>query len=141
MKPWTITHDNMAGILPFIKTQIVKFLEGGPVALQLSRPSKSREQEQKYHAMIGDIARQVDWDGKRHDPEIWKAWLIDQFEQELKANGESLRKPSRVIISLDQQRAITVRPSSANFSKSEGAQFIELLHKFGAEFGVVWSEK
>lgn len=141
MKPWTITQDNMPGILPFIKTQIVKFLEGGPVALQLSRPSKSREQEQKYHAMIGDIARQVILDGRKYAPEVWKALLVDEFEQELKANGEGLHKPSQIVISLDKQRAVTIRPSTAEFRRSEGAQFIEFLTKYGAEFNVVWSEK
>lgn len=139
MKPWTITQDNMPGILPFIKTQIVKFLEGGPVALQLSRPSKSREQEQKYHAMISDIARQVILDGRKYAPEVWKALLVDEFEQELKANGEALRRPSQVVISLDKQRAVTIRPSTAEFRRSEGAQFIEFLTKYGAEFNVVWS--
>ena len=141
MKPWTITEDNMPGILPYIKTQIVKFLEGGPVALQLSRPSKSREQEQKYHAMIGDIARQVILDGRKYAPEVWKALLVDEFEQELKANGEGLHKPSQIVISLDKQRAVTIRPSTAEFRRSEGAQFIEFLTKYGAEYGVVWSEK
>ena len=141
MKPWTITNENMPGILPYIKTQIVKFLEGGPVALQLSRPSKSREQEQKYHAMIGDIARQVILDGRKYAPEVWKALLVDEFEQELKANGEGLHKPSQIVISLDKQRAVTIRPSTAEFRRSEGAQFIEFLAKYGAEFNVVWSEK
>lgn len=141
MKPWTITEDNIAGILPFIKTQILKFLATGPVALQLSRPSKSREQEQKYHAMIGDIARQVILDGRKYAPEVWKALLVDEFEQELKANGEGLHKPSQIVISLDKQRAVTIRPSTAEFRRSEGAQFIEFLSKYGAELNVVWSDK
>lgn len=139
MKPWTITNENMPGILPYINTQILTFLEGGPVALQLSRPSKSREQEQKYHAMIGDIALQVILDGRKYAPEVWKALLVDEFEQELKANGEQLHKPSQVVISLDKQRAVTIRPSTAEFRRSEGAQFIEFLTKYGADFNVVWS--
>jgi len=116
-------------------------IQGGPVVITLSRESKNRMQEKKYHALINDIAKQITFFGtKRYTPEVWKALLVEQFDQEMKAMGTPLRKPGRLITSLDGQRTITVRPSTKDFLKHEAAAFIEYLHAQGVEMGVEWSE-
>lgn len=117
-------------------------LDAGYKELELKActPSKSYIQRKKYHAMIADIAKQVEFHGKRYDAEVWKAKLIDQFEHEIKQSGDTLRNPSRMVISMDGQRVVTVRPSSEGFTKSEANMFIEYLYQMGAEFDVVWSE-
>jgi len=140
MTNWIINQENQSGILPYIRQQIDRWLSAGPVCLSLSEPSKTREQEKKYHAMISDIASQTEIDGRMYDLDVWKAWLVDQFEKELKENGEKLKHPSIIVLSLDKQRAVTIRSSTSRFTKSEGAQFIEFLEKFAAENGVMWSE-
>ncbi len=103
--------------------------------------SKSRDQEKKYHAMIGDIARQVCFYGKkRHKQEIWKALLVEQFAREKEEMGEPLRHPGETIMSLDGKRNITVRPSTKQFLMAEAAEFIEYLYMQGTDMGVRWSE-
>lgn len=115
-------------------------IHGGPLIVTVARESKTRSMERKYHAMINDIARQVTVFGRQYAPEVWKALLVDQYEQEVKAAGGRLGSPSETIVSMDGQRRVTVRPSTTRFKKHEGAEFIEFLYAQGCEMGVGWSE-
>lgn len=128
-------------IVKLVRAAIDKALPGGPVEIRVLRESKKRIQEEKYHSMIGDISKTVEVEGKKYDSETWKAWLIDAYEQEVISNGEKLRHPGRVILSLDKQRAITIRASSTDFLKSEASGFIEFLNMIGAEYGARFTEK
>jgi hypothetical protein len=118
-----------------------KGIKAGPVVVILTRLSKSREQEKKYHAMIGDIAKTVERDGRRFSTDVWKALLIDSYENELINMGEGLTHPSKVVISLDGMRAVTIRASSKKFRKSEASGFIQYLYAFGVENGATFSEQ
>lgn len=142
MRTITITdaktlRDRMLVAFETVKAAIVC----GPVELTIQRPSRSREQNRKFHAMIGDIAATVDFNGAKVDAEIWKAWLIVEFERELRANGESLLHPSKVVIGLDGMTPITVRASSMDFSVKEASAFIEFLYFKAQEYGAVLSDK
>lgn len=111
--------------------------------LVISRDSlqnRSGEQNKKFHALIGDIARTVKID-QRYSMDAWKALLVDAFEQELLSQGESLPKPSKMEVSFDGQRAVSVRPSTTSFNKKIAAKFIEFLYAFGVEHGAVFREE
>lgn len=112
-------------------------LQGGPVLVTLSRPKRSNDQNRHFHALIGDIAKQVTFYGtKRYSSEVWKALLVDQFEQDRIAMGEPLTHPGQMITSLDGRRTITVRPSTAKLRKAEAAAFIDFLYAQGIDMGV-----
>lgn len=140
-------------ILSHARQLIGKAIQAGAVSVILGRPSKSRDQEAKYHAMIGDIAKTVhmpviDAAGNivpgvtsKHDAEFWKPVLVDGFEQELLAQGIRLRKPSRTVRSLDGKRWVSVRASTKDFSKQHAAMFIEYLYAQGVELCATFSEK
>lgn len=114
---------------------------GGPIEVHLLRPSKSREQEKKYHAMIRDIARSMKDHDLFYSDDAWKALLVDEFEQEMTRNGTPLKHPSRTILSLDKERAVTIRSSTKEFLKSEANNFIEFLYFWGAEHSVDYSDE
>ncbi|MCA9367533.1 recombination protein NinB [Candidatus Kaiserbacteria bacterium] len=118
---------------------IEKGLGGGQVLVILTRPWRSMKQNRKFHTMISDIARQVEFEGRSYTAEVWKALLVHEFEKELLAMGYRLRRPSRTVISLDGMSAVTVRASTARMKTHEINEFIEYLYKFGAEAGVCWS--
>lgn len=115
-------------------------LSGGPVCIEVKRPSKTRDQEKKYHAMIRDIARSATFGGRQFSVEEAKAVLVDAFEAEMQANGTPIRRPSRVIPSLDGRRVVTIRPSTRDFLKSEAGDFVEFLYSVGVEYGARFSE-
>lgn len=105
----------------------------------IAPPQKKREQEEKYHAMIGDIARQVEYAGRKWDAEDMKRLLIDEFAEEMRQAGTPLHHDSRVIPSFDGRRIVQLGIQSRQFYVKEASDFVEYLFAFGAQHGVVWS--
>jgi len=107
-------------------------MAGHKLILEVKPLSKSREQEEKYHAMLGEIATQAEHLGSRWMAEDWKRLLLDKFARETgKSHGA-------IIPNLDSSGVVQVGIQSRNFSKSDGAEFIEWLHAWGAENGIEW---
>lgn len=108
---------------------------------------KSREQEEKYHAMIGDISKQLLHNGEKLDSESWKRLLIEAFVivmQEI-AKGENKPDPfhgkARLIMSLDGKRIVQLGVQSRLFGKKVASDFIEYLYAYGVDNGVKFSAK
>jgi len=127
--------------MKFVKQSVNRGLPGGPVEIRVQRVSKNRLQEGKYHALIADISKTVELEGKYYDQEIWKAWLVDDYENELLLNGEELLHPSKTVMSMDKKRAVTIRASTAKFLKREASGFIEYLYMTGFEYGAKFTDK
>ena len=135
------TGEQQRPLMLRVWQMVTEMIKGGPVVVTLTRESKTREMEKKYHCMINDISKQVTFFGtKTYAPEIWKALLVDKFEQEKLGMGEPLTHPGQLITSMDGRRTITVRPSTTQFRKHEAAEFIEFLYAQGCEMKVNWSE-
>ncbi len=115
-------------------------IHSGSIDVTVAKASKTRAQEKMYHRMMGDISKQIDFDGVRYDTTTWKAQLIDQFQQERLLMGEPLSKPGRTVMSIDKQRIVQIRPSSTDFKKKEASDFIEYLFSFGAESNISWTD-
>lgn len=108
---------------------------------------KSREQEEKYHAMISDISKQLLHNGEKLDAESWKRLFIEAFVivmQEM-AKGENKPDPfhgkARLIMSLDGSRIVQLGVQSRKFGKGMASDFIEYLYAYGVENGVKFSAK
>lgn len=132
--------ETMRSQMKLVWEMVCAGIKAGPVEIRVSEAKKSRLMEKKYHAMFRDIAGQVQVDGREYPADIWKRLLVDQFELELSAQGQKLTAPSRTIISLDGQRAVTLSASTTQFRKGEAGDFIAFLYAWGAEHNVQWSE-
>lgn len=108
--------------------------------VQVSEPAKKRIQEERYHAMIGDIARQCEHIGRKWDADDMKRLLVDEFAEEMRLAGTPLHHDSRVAPSFDGKRIVQMGIQTREFWVKEAAQFIEYLFAFGADRGVVWAE-
>jgi len=106
------------------------------LVMTISEPVKKREQEEKYHAMIGDIADQCLFMGEKWHKDDWKRLLIDAFAQAMREAGEPLHHDSRVSPSLDGHRVVQLGIQSKDFRVKEAANFIEYLQAYGVENGV-----
>lgn len=126
----------MAAVWDFVGEAI----HSGGLDVTVARASKTRLQEARYHAMMSDISKQVDFDGKKYNSKVWKAKLLDQFQQEMAIAGTPLSKPGETTISIDGQRIIQIRPESSAFRVKEASDFIEFLFSMGAELNVEWSD-
>ena len=109
--------------------------------VRISEPVKKREQEEKYHAMIGDIAKQCTFMGQRWDSEDWKRFLVDAFAKVMRDAGTPLHHDGRVVPSLDGQRVVQLGIQTRNFYVKEAAEFIEYLYAYGADNNVQWTEQ
>lgn len=111
-----------------------------------SEPKKKREQEEKYHAMIGDIAKQCDYHLRKLSPESWKRLLVEAFVHVMRDQAKAQGKPDpfprggALLPSLDGLRIVQVEVLTRDFTVSQASEFIEYLYAFGADRGVTWSE-
>jgi hypothetical protein len=108
---------------------------GKRLVLTLTEESKTREQEEKYHAMIGEIAKQAQHLGAKWSAKDWKRLLVNKFCKDYKLAG------GRIIPNLDGDGIVQLDHQTRKFTKEQGSQFIEWLHAWGAENGVTFSDQ
>lgn len=106
----------------------------------ISQQGKSRDQEEKYHSMFGDISKVALFMGKKQHRDDWKRLLVDAFSKVMRDAGTPLHHDGRVMPSLDFERVVQLGIQTKDFYVAEASQFIEYLYSFGAENGVVWTE-
>jgi len=105
-------------------------LEAGKhLVMEIKAASKSREQEEKYHAMIGDIAKQAKHLGSHWDADTWKRLLVDKFVRE---QGIS----SQIMANLDGNGIVQLGFQTRNFTKEQASEFVEWLYAWADENGV-----
>jgi hypothetical protein len=121
----------MQSLWPKVKTALAA---GKKLTLEVKDASKSREQEEKYHAIIGDIAKQAQHLGAKWGAEDWKRLLVDQFVREIGLTG------GKVIPNLDGTGIVQLGFQTRNFTTGQGSKFIEFLLAWCAENGVELKE-
>jgi len=119
----------MTGLWP----KVLKALQAGKqLSMEIKDAAKSREQEEKYHAMIGEIAKQAQHLGAKWDAESWKRLLVDQFCR----NNDI--KTGVVIPNLSGDGIVQLGFQTRKFTKEQASEFVEWLNAWGAEHGVVY---
>lgn len=103
--------------------------------------AKRRAQEERYHAMIGDIAKQWEFMGRNWHLEDMKRLMVDAFAEAMRQAGTPVHHDGRVIPSIDGLRVVQLGIQTSQFYVKEAAEFIEFLFAFGAEKGIRWSDK
>lgn len=105
---------------------------GQRLVLEIRPISKTRDQEKKYHAMIGEVSVDTKHLGSKWEADDWKRLLLDKFARETgKSHGA-------VIPNLDNSGVVQVGIQSKKFTKAEAIEFIEWLSCWGAENGVTF---
>jgi hypothetical protein len=114
--------------------------------VSVSEAKKRRIQEERYHAMCGDIAEQCDYHGRKLPLDSWKRLLVEAMVFILREEAKGQGKPDpfpaggQVLPSLDGMRIVQVEVLTRNFTVSQASAFIEYLFSFGAERDVRWTE-
>ena len=107
---------------------------GRQLTLEINPASKSRSQEEKYHAMIGDIAKQAQHMGAKWDAEDWKRLLVQEFCRQ--AGLES----GQIIPNLAGDGIVQLGRQTRKFTKEQASEFVEFLLAWSAENGVTINE-
>jgi hypothetical protein len=91
---------------------------------------RSLEQNKRFHAMVADIADQVEWAGEKMDREDWKRLLLAaKYGQRVVPNPLDPQS-AFIVTNLRRSRALSV---------PEMREFMDEIEAFGAEHGVKWS--
>ena len=111
--------------------KITKALDSGNnLVMEIKLSSKTREQEEKYHAMINDIAKQAKHLGAKWSSEDWKRLLVDQFLRE-EANIQG-----KIIPNLDGTGIVQLGFQTRKFTKEQASEFVEWLYSWSANNGI-----
>lgn len=89
--------------------------------------TRTLAQNKKMHVMLGDIAAQSSWQGKRRDLNFWKRLFSAEVEEQEITTGLS-------------GQLVVIGVSTSEQSKKWLAAMIELLYVYGAENNIFWSD-
>jgi len=124
--------DLMNRLWPRVKESLSA---GKKLTLEIKDASKSREQEEKYHAIIGDIAKQAQHMGAKWSAEDWKRLLVDKFMR------EHWQTDLTIIPNLDSTGIVQLGIQTRKFTKEQASEFVEFLLAWCAENGIELNEK
>ena len=103
---------------------------GRNLTLEVKDASKSRDQEEKYHAIIGDIAKQAQHMGAKWSAEDWKRMLVWQYCKDNQLDC------GKVIPSLDMTGIVQLGIQTRKFTKEQASEFVEFLQAWCANNGI-----
>jgi NinB protein len=129
--------DNEAQALALMRNLWPKIKDalnaGRQLTLEIKPASKTRRQEEKYHAIIGEIAKQAQHMGATWDAETWKRLLVDKYCREIGLN-------SQIMANLENDAIIQLGVQTRKFTKEQASEFVEFLLAWSAENGVTINE-
>ncbi|MDO9252573.1 MAG: recombination protein NinB [Hydrogenophaga sp.] len=111
--------------------------------LEMRSVPKTREQEERYHAMVGEIAKQQTVMGRKLSAESWKRLLVDAFKHDTKDDPQLARLWAEVgdmqmAPALNHDGFVMLGEQTRKFPKLLASAFIEWLFAYGAEVGVTF---
>lgn len=109
-------------------------MAGKQLRMEIKEERKSRDQEEKYHAMLGEIATQAQHLGAKWSAEDWKRLLVDLYAKETGLQS------GKIIPSLDGQGIVQLGLQTRNFTKEQAMEFITFLEAWGATNGIIFKE-
>ncbi len=95
------------------------------------QPTRSLDQNDMFHAICGDIAKQKTWAGHKLDTEAWKRLLVDAWAR---AEG---KQQGRIVPSLDGQSIVNLGIQTRRMKVGEMADLITFAQAWCAENDVV----
>lgn len=105
-----------------------------PRTVEIKDEDRSAEQNKKLHAMLADIARQVEHAGMKWDVTIWKRLCTAAW---LRETGAAIQ----MIPAIDGQGIDVLYERTSKLSVKKCAELIEWVTAFGAEHDVKWTQK
>lgn len=97
--------------------------------IEFKGAKRTLPQNDRMWAMLTDIAQQKEHVGRKYPTDVWKCIFMSALGQEMV-----------FVPSLDEKGVIPLGHRSSEFSVEEMSGLIEMMFKWGAENGVVWSD-
>jgi len=107
----------MQSVWPKVKEALAA---GKKLTLEIKDASRSNEQNEKFHAIIGDIAKQAQHMGAKWDAETWKRLLVDKYVREIGLT-------SKIMANLDNDGLVQLGFQTRKFTKEQASEFVSFL--------------
>lgn len=113
------------------REQVCRWVLNAPrnTRVEMKDPRRTLPQNDRFWAMLTDIARQAPWHGLKLSAEDWKLIILDALKREV-----------RLVPNLDGNGFVNLGRSSSDLSKEEMTDAIEIMFAFGAKHGVVFGD-
>lgn len=111
---------------PLLKAMLAA---GHRMVLEIKPEKRSLQENALLHAMIGHIAANTEWAGKKRSTETWKRLLTAAW---CRARGEQIE----FLPALDGHGVDIVFRRTSDLTKGECAELIEFIFAFGSQAGI-----
>jgi hypothetical protein len=135
MKYELIDKSQAKRLMTMLWPKVLVALDAGrKLTLEVKDASRSDEQNLKYHAIFGDIAKQAEHCGSKWDAEDWKRMLVWQYCKEKQIEA------GKVVPSLDMTGIVQLGQQTRKFTKEQASEFVEFLLAWCADNGITINE-
>jgi hypothetical protein len=135
MKYELIDKSQAKRLMTMLWPKVLVALDAGrKLTLEVKDASRSDEQNRKYHAIFGDIAKQAEHCGSKWDAEDWKRMLVWQYCKEKQIEA------GKVVPSLDMTGIVQLGQQTRKFTKEQASEFVEFLLAWCADNGITINE-
>jgi hypothetical protein len=98
--------------------------------IEFKASKRSLPQNDRFWAMLTDVAAQLTWHGVKLSASDWKFIFLDALKREL-----------RMVPNLDGTGFVNLGRSSSDLSREEMSDLIEIIFAFGASHGVIFGDQ
>ena len=121
-------HDAMVKAWCYAKAKLAAGSKR--LVLEIRQETRSGQQNRLLHAMLGDIAAQVEWAGKKRDAETWKRLLVASW-------CRARKEPVELLPALDGVGVDIVFRRTSQLSRAECVELCDFIQAWAAEHDVV----
>ena len=141
---FAITEDNREHLC----RKVCEVIRTAPIGfvIRIMEAARSLDQNAKFHAIIGDIAKTCTFMDRKWDADDWKRLLCEAFVAEMRSIAQVEGQPDPfpglggVCPSLDGMRVVQLGVQTRDFKKKMASDFIEYLLAYGSNHGARWSD-
>lgn len=120
-------HKAMTATLwPQLKSLL---MAGHRMTVELKPERRSDSENRMLHAMLGHVAKTMEWAGKKRDTETWKRLLVAAW---CRARNESVE----LLPAVDGHGVDIVFRRTSQLSRAECAELIEFIFAWGSDNGI-----
>jgi hypothetical protein len=98
--------------------------------LTIAEPTRNLDQNALLHAVLSDIAEQLEWAGKKRDIETWKRLLVAAW---MRATGRNVT----LLPAIDGQGFDALYARTSKLSKAECAELIDYVTAWAVDNEVI----
>lgn len=97
--------------------------------IEFKSPKRTLPQNDRFWAMLTDVAQQLVWHGMRLTADDWKLVFLDALKREI-----------RIVPNIDGNGFVNLSGSSSDLDKDEMSGLMEIISAFGAKHGVTFHD-